>query len=140
MGITPARLVRPTVGLIPTTPLIDAGQTIEPSVSVARAAAQKLAATPAPDPELEPQGLRSRTEGLRVSPPWPLQPLVELKPRKLAHSERFALPRMTAPAARRRAATVASRPGGVPSRASAPAVVCMPSAVSMFPLRTIGMP
>jgi hypothetical protein len=34
IGTTSARLVSPTVGLIPTTPLIDAGQTIEPSVSV----------------------------------------------------------------------------------------------------------
>ena len=43
--MTPARLVRPTVGLMPTTPLLEAGQTIEPSVSVPRAAAARLAAT-----------------------------------------------------------------------------------------------
>src|SRR6185295_5891298 len=64
MGMTPARLVSPTVGLIPTTPLSEAGQTIEPSVSVPRPAATKLAATDAPEPELEPQGLRSSTKGL----------------------------------------------------------------------------
>jgi hypothetical protein len=43
---------------MPTIPLADAGQTTEPSVSVPTAAAQKLAATAAPEPELEPQGLR----------------------------------------------------------------------------------
>ena len=40
-------------------------------------AAQMLAATAAPDPELEPEGLRSRQYGLRVCPPRPLHPLVE---------------------------------------------------------------
>ncbi len=59
IGITPARLVSPTVGLMPTTPQSEDGQTIEPSVSVPRAAAQRLAATAAAEPELEPQGLRS---------------------------------------------------------------------------------
>jgi hypothetical protein len=59
--MTPARLVRPTVGLMPTTPLLVAGQTIEPSVSVPRPAAVRLAATDAAEPELEPQGLRSST-------------------------------------------------------------------------------
>src|SRR5438094_204778 len=34
MGMTPARLTRPTVGLIPTTPFAVAGQTIEPSRDV----------------------------------------------------------------------------------------------------------
>src|SRR4051812_33184042 len=140
MGMTPARLVRPTVGLMPTTPLLFAGQTIEPSVSVPRPAAARLAATEAPEPELLPHGLRSSTYGLRVWPPCALQPLVELKPRKFAHSERLVLPRMTAPAARRRAATVASAGAGSPSRASAPAVVDIRSPVSMFPLSSTGMP
>src|SRR5437899_12853042 len=76
MGTTPARLVRPTVGLMPTTAQWLAGQTIEPSVSVARAAAVKLAEVAAPDPELEPQGLRSRMYGL---PLHPLEEWVEWK-------------------------------------------------------------
>src|SRR5262249_60217268 len=59
MGTTPPRLVRPTVGLIPTTPLLFAGQTMLPSVSVPRPAAQKFEDAEAPEPELEPQGLRS---------------------------------------------------------------------------------
>ena len=61
MGIMPARLTNPTVGLIPTIPLMDAGQLIEPSVSVPTAAAQRLAATATAEPELEPHGERSST-------------------------------------------------------------------------------
>src|SRR5215831_18689583 len=98
MGTTPARLVKPTVGLIPTTAQWLAGQTMEPSVSVARAAAAKLAEVAAPDPELEPQGLRSRMYGLPHWPPRALQPLEECVERKFAHSLRFALPSSTAPA------------------------------------------
>ena len=61
IGITPARLTSPTVGLMPTMPLADDGQTIEPSVSEPRAAAARLADTAAPEPELDPHGFRSRT-------------------------------------------------------------------------------
>src|SRR3954468_17102391 len=66
IGMTPARLVSPTVGLIPTTPLALAGETIDPLVSVPMATAQRLAAGAPPEPELEPPGLRSRAYGLRV--------------------------------------------------------------------------
>src|SRR2546428_11958285 len=59
MGTTPARLVRPAVGLMPTTLLTFAGQTMLPSVSEPTLTAAKLAATAAADPELEPQALRS---------------------------------------------------------------------------------
>ena len=59
MGMIPERLTRPRVGLIPTMPLPDEGQTMEPSVSVPIAAAQRFAETAAPEPELEPQGFRS---------------------------------------------------------------------------------
>jgi hypothetical protein len=65
MGITPARLTRPTVGLIPTTELADAGQTIEPSVSVPTATLARLAAMADADPELEPQGDTLSRYGLR---------------------------------------------------------------------------
>src|SRR5216683_7435505 len=58
MGTTPARLVSPTVGLIPTTPLALDGQTMLPSVSLPRARTAKFADAAAPEPELEPQGLR----------------------------------------------------------------------------------
>jgi hypothetical protein len=59
MGMMPERLTRPSVGLIPTRQVADEGQTMEPSVSVPTATAAKLAATATPEPELEPQGLRS---------------------------------------------------------------------------------
>src|SRR5581483_10326834 len=140
IGITPARLVKPTVGLIPTTPLIEDGQRIEPSVSVPNEAAARLAETATAEPELEPQGLRSRIYGLRVCPPRPLQPLDEEVERKLAHSLKLALPRITAPASRSRRATKASRGTREPSKASEPAVVSMRSSVAMFSLSRIGMP
>src|SRR5579864_17994 len=114
MGTTPARLVRPTVGLMPTTPFALAGQTTLPSVSVPSDTVAKFADAAAPDPELEPQGLRSIPYGLLVCPPRPDHPLMDSKERKFAHSERFVFPRITAPPARRLAATVESRGAGVP--------------------------
>src|SRR5262245_7836192 len=102
MGMIPARLTSPSVGLMPTSELTDAGETIDPSVSLPMPAAAKFAAIAAPVPELEPDGLRSRAYGFRVCPPRPLHPLEERDERMLAHSERFVLPRITAPAARRR--------------------------------------
>ena len=60
MGMTPDRLHRPTVGLIPTIPLIDEGHMIEPPVSVPIVSAAKLAAAATPEPELDPHGFRSR--------------------------------------------------------------------------------
>jgi hypothetical protein len=59
MGMTPARLVSPTVGLMPTTPLAAAGLMIEPFVSVPSATSARLAATAVAEPELEPEGERS---------------------------------------------------------------------------------
>ena len=59
MGMIPERLNKPTVGFKPTTPLVEAGHVTEPSVSVPTDTAHKLAAVAAPEPELEPQGLRS---------------------------------------------------------------------------------
>src|SRR5688572_4078265 len=91
IGTTWVRLTRPTVGLKPTMPLTDAGQVIEPSVSVPIAAGTIPAATAAPLPELEPQGLRSSAWGLRTWPPTALQPEMESLERILAHSERLAL-------------------------------------------------
>ena len=55
----PERLTSPTVGLIPTMPLIDEGQMTEPFVSVPIASGQRLAETATAEPELEPQALRS---------------------------------------------------------------------------------
>ncbi len=58
----------------------------------------------------------------------------------LANSVRFALPRITAPAARSRLMTVASSFARAPSRASEPAVVCCLSPVAMLSLTRIGTP
>src|SRR6185436_11414071 len=109
MGMMPVRLTRPSVGLMPTRPHADDGQTTEPSVSEPTPAAARLAAIAAPVPLLEPHALRSSAYGLRVSPPRPLQPLVECVERKFAHSLRFVLPRSTTPASRNRRTTCASR-------------------------------
>ena len=48
---------------------------MDPSVSVASAAEPSAAAVAAPEPELEPHGLRSRMYGMLHWPPTPLQPL-----------------------------------------------------------------
>ena len=61
MGMTPARLVRPTVGLIPTTALELDGQRMDPSVSVPTETATIFAATDMAGPLLEPQGSAERT-------------------------------------------------------------------------------
>src|SRR6478735_719606 len=97
IGIIPDRLSKPTVGLIPTIPQNEAGAIMEPSVSVPMATVQKLAATAAPEPELDPQGFRSRLTGFFVWPPRLLHPLVERVDLKFAHSLKFVLPRITAP-------------------------------------------
>ena len=75
-----------------------------------------------------------------VWPPRPDQPLIDSKDLKFAHSERLVLPRITAPPARRLAATVESRLAGFPTSANEPALVCILSPVSMLSLSSTGMP
>src|SRR6202521_2117017 len=140
MGTTPARLTRPTVGLMPTTPLLLAGHTMLPSVSVPIESAVKFAGAAAPEPELEPHGLRLIPYGLLHWPPRPDQPLVAVVERKLAHSLRVVFPKMTAPAARSRAATVESCDADAPTSPSDPAAVCISSWVSMLSLSRTGIP
>src|SRR5438128_10738555 len=123
IGTTPARLTRPTVGLRATTPFALPGQTMLPSVSLPNETVVKLAEAAAPEPALEPHGLRSSAYGLLHCPPRPDHPLVDSKERKFAHSERVVLPRMTMPRARRFAATVESFFAGWPHRANEPAAV-----------------
>ena len=77
---------------------MDAGQTMEPFVSVPMAAAHIFAETATPEPELEPHGFRSIINGFRVWPPLPLQPLLERVDLKFAHSLRLVLAIMIAPA------------------------------------------
>src|SRR5262245_26564442 len=111
IGITPARLTRPTVGLIPTIPHTPDGHTIEPSVSVPIDIAVRFADVAHAEPELEPHGFRSRTYGLRHWPPRALHPLEECIDRMFAHSLRLAFPRMIAPASRSFLATKESCDG-----------------------------
>jgi len=98
MGIIPDRLISPTVGFIPTIPLLCEGQTIEPLVSVPIASMVRLADTATAEPELDPQGLRLKTYGFFVCPPTPLQPLVDNSPLKFAHSLKLVFPMIIAPA------------------------------------------
>ena len=69
IGITPYRLTRPTVGLMPTSMFWFEGLRIEPEVSVPTLAAQKLAEVPMPedDPPVDNTGrpsLPGRGSGL----------------------------------------------------------------------------
>ena len=59
IGMMPVRETRPSVGLTPTRAQLFDGDTIEPSVSEPTVSAQRLAAAAAPEPELEPDALRS---------------------------------------------------------------------------------
>ena len=59
IGMMPLRLTRPSVGLMPTMPLMPDGQTTEPSVSVPTATLVRFAATATAEPLDEPQGLRA---------------------------------------------------------------------------------
>ena len=138
IGTTPSRLTSPTVGLCPTTPVLPAGQTIDPSVSVPIATWASAAATPAPEPLEDPHALRSSTYGLLVRPPTALQPEVDMVLRKFAHSDRLALPITTAPARRSLRTSVASS-GRACSSAREPAVVGR-SSVSMLSFSSTGMP
>src|SRR3981189_3110672 len=97
MGTTPARLVSPTVGFSPTTPLAFAGQTTLPSVSVPRDTVEKWAEAAAPEPDLEPHGLRSMPYGLCVCPPRPDHPLTDSKERKVAPSATVVFARLPPP-------------------------------------------
>src|SRR5262249_23668405 len=77
IGTMPARLVSPTVGFSPTTPLAFAGQTMLPSVSVPNDTAVKFDDTAAPEPELDPHGFLLMPYGLFVCPPRPDHPLMD---------------------------------------------------------------
>ena len=95
--------MRPCVGRKPAMPVIEAGIRTEPPVSVPSAASAISAATVAPEPPLEPPGMRSGFHGLRH---WPNTGLVETTPQ--ASSCMLALPISTAPWAFNRPTTGAS--------------------------------
>ena len=60
LGAMPSRLMSPVVGLRPTIPLNDDGWRTDQLVSVPTAITERLAATAAADPLLEPPGSRSK--------------------------------------------------------------------------------
>ena len=99
---------RSRVGFRPTRPQFDAGMRIDPAPSVAVAAAHRPAATAAPLPPLEPPGLRSVFQGLRVIPKAgpSVSPMI-------ASSGVLVLPITTAPAARSRRTTSSSWAAGL---------------------------
>jgi len=134
----PLRLTSPRVGLMPTMPHALAGQTMLPSVSVPTAMGARPAATATPEPELDPDGLRPGPCGLTAWPPSVLQPLLEWLERKFAHSDRLALPKITAPASRRLVTRNASS-WSASARAGEPAVAGIPR-TAMLSLTSTGMP
>src|SRR5258706_12150568 len=140
IGIIPLRLNNPTVGLMPTIPQKEDGAITDPSVSVPIATAQKLAATAAAEPELEPQGLRSNMHGFFVCPPLLLQPFVDRVDLKLAHSLRFVFPSNTAPLSLNCFMMKASLAALFPAISEAPAVVIILSPVLILSFIKTGMP
>src|SRR5437763_175871 len=89
----------PTLGLKPMQPQKLAGRRIEPTTCVPSAAGTMLQATAAAEPLLDPPGVRSRSQGLRVP-----------RGSDAANSVVTTLPRNTAPAPRNAATLAASRP------------------------------
>ena len=122
------------------TPLTEAGQVIEPSVSVPSAIGAKFKATATAEPELEPHGLRVTSWALWVCPPMALQPDDEYDERKLAHSLKFALPKIIAPAWRNCLTTKASLLVTLFLSANEPAVVGNVPVVSMLSFSNTAIP
>src|SRR5262249_8659018 len=115
-GITPRVLMRPNVGLTPTSPQYEAGRTFEPIVWVPNASGIIRAATAAAEPLDEPPGVQTRLHGLRVG-----------AGSVVANSVVCSLPSRIAPAAFSRATEVASEPGTKAARAFDPASVRSPA-------------
>src|SRR5882757_379870 len=130
----PYRETPPYVGFTPTVPVTAAGWRIEPPVSVPMASGASNAASDAAEPPPEPPGMREVSHGLRVGPYAECS--VELP---IANSSMLVLPRITTPALRSRAATVASYGGRHPSRIFEPQVVGM-SEVASTSLSASGTP
>src|ERR1700686_5498921 len=104
--------MRPSVGFSPTVPQKLAGMRMEPPVSDPMAARHRPGATAAPDPPLEPPGIRLWSHGLQTGGVTVPQ----------AYSWVRVLPIRIAPDARKRAATAQSRRWKVAPGAVVPAV------------------
>src|ERR1700733_2961906 len=105
-GTIPSRLIKPRVGLIPTTLFAEDGERMEPPVSEPVPATARFAATAAPVPPEEPPGVLVRLDGFFTCPP---SELTDMPP--LANSCRLALPKIIAPASRSFITANASLPG-----------------------------
>ncbi len=105
-GTTPLAGSNPRVGFSPTRLLNEAGTRPDPAVSVPSANTASPAATATAEPEDDPPEIY-RSSNTQRGAPWgervPFSPV--------ANWSRLVLPIGTAPAARSRATTVASRPG-----------------------------
>lgn len=106
-GVGASVASQPKVGLIPKTPQKDDGMRIEPAPSDPSCSTPMFRAAATPAPPEEPPEARSVPQGLTVLPkagPWvtPFQP----------NSGDVVVPRMTAPAARRRRITRISSVAG----------------------------
>src|ERR1700674_2288812 len=109
----PSRLTRPNVAFSPTVLVTLAGMRMEPPVSEPSAAVHSPAATAAPDPPLDPDGTRVRSQGLRTGGVTLPQ----------ANSWVRVLPIRIAPALRSLPAAAESRSGNEIPGAVVPAVV-----------------
>ena len=120
---------------MPTMPVTAAGWRIEPPVSVPVASGASYAATAAEEPPDGAAGDAGRGPTGCGSVPYALFSVEE----PIANSSMLVLPRITRPASRSRAVTVASYGGRQPSRILEPAVVGM-SAVVKTSLCASGTP
>src|SRR6266404_685234 len=102
-GMTPRLLIKPKVGFRPVMPQNDAGIRIDPPVSVPVAIGTIPAAIAAPEPPLDPPGMRSGSHGFRTGPKCGL---LDVMP--YANSCRLVFPTSTAPALSRLIAISAS--------------------------------
>src|SRR5207245_4870901 len=111
-GPRPALLSRRKAGLQPATPQDEAGRVMEPPVCEPRAPRHMPQATAAAEPLLEPPGVRSMFQGLRVG-----------GGSKLAYWVVTVLPTNTPPTSRSRSTTVASRRAMLLAHKEEPAAV-----------------
>ena len=136
IGMMPRRLTSPTVGFNPTSPATadraeDASVGLGADADCRKARRDRRFRCPSWN---RMDFDRARTDSC-VWPPLELQPEVERVERKFAHSLRFVLPRMTAPASRSRATMNASSFGRWPASASEPAEFTMPAASMLSLIR-----
>src|SRR6185437_3262817 len=128
-GAHPDLGTRPKVGIRPETPQNAAGRRMLPPVSVPKPPRNRPAATPLPVPELDPPGQVRVSHGFRGSGKG-----FDGSGAPMANSIVVTLPVITAPAARSRATTGASRPAPQASSRTRLLAVVGPSAAAMMSL------